>query len=145
MMVSEIRRFMEAAVGRLSPAKARELATSLMHGEGKEQVAKAAQDLMDWSNRNRERLSDLVRTEVRSQLKQVGVASRDDVDALRRRVRDLEKAAGTRGTTSKRTAAKRTAAKRATPKRATAKVRKGSTASSSTAPTPGVATTAASA
>ncbi|MGZ8627050.1 MAG: hypothetical protein ACXWXK_10325, partial [Actinomycetota bacterium] len=84
-------------------------------------------------------------TEVRSQLKQVGVASRDDVDALRRRVRDLEKAAGTRGTTSKRTAAKRTAAKRATPKRATAKVRKGSTASSSTAPTPGVATTAASA
>ncbi|MGZ8585195.1 MAG: hypothetical protein ACXWXP_06935 [Actinomycetota bacterium] len=144
-MVSEIRRFMEAAVGRLSPAKARELATSLMHGEGKEQVAKAAQDLMDWSNRNRERLSDLVRTEVRSQLKQVGVASRDDVDALRRRVRDLEKAAGTRGTTSKRTAAKRTAAKRATPKRATAKVRKGSTASSSTAPTPGVATTAASA
>ncbi|MGZ8594005.1 MAG: hypothetical protein ACXWXQ_11195 [Actinomycetota bacterium] len=143
--MSEIRRFMEAAVGRLSPAKARELATSLMHGEGKEQVAKAAQDLMDWSNRNRERLSDLVRTEVRSQLKQVGVASRDDVDALRRRVRDLEKAAGTRGTTSKRTAAKRTAAKRATPKRATAKVRKGSTASSSTAPTPGVATTAASA
>jgi polyhydroxyalkanoate synthesis regulator phasin len=140
MVVSEIRRYMEAAVGRLSPAKARELATSLMHGEGKDQVAKAAQDLMDWSNRNRERLTDLVRTEVRSQLKQVGVASRDDVDALRRRVRDLEKAAGTRGTTPKRTAAKR-----ATAKRATAKVPKGSTAPSSTTPTTGVATTAASA
>jgi hypothetical protein len=66
MLVNEIRRFLEAAVGKLSPGKARELASSLAHGQGTEQVAKVAQDLMDWSNKNRERLTELVRTEVRS-------------------------------------------------------------------------------
>jgi hypothetical protein len=90
MVVSEVRRFMEAAIGRLTPKKARELASSLMRGQGKDQVSRAAQDLMEWSNRNRERLADLVRSEVRSQLKQVGLASRDEVDALRKRVRQLE-------------------------------------------------------
>jgi polyhydroxyalkanoate synthesis regulator phasin len=114
MVVNEVRRYMEAAIGKLSPRRARELASSLMKGQGKEQVAKAAQDLMDWSNKNRERLGDLVRTEVRSQLKQLGVASRDEVDSLRRRVRDLEKA---RGATA-RAPAKRAAAKRVTSKAA---------------------------
>jgi polyhydroxyalkanoate synthesis regulator phasin len=112
MMVNEIRRFMEAALGKLSPGKARELATSLVHGQGAEQVTKVAQDLMEWSGRNRKRLTELVRSEVRSQLKQVGIASRDEVDALRRRVRELEKAQG-RPTTAKRsTAARRTTAPR---------------------------------
>jgi polyhydroxyalkanoate synthesis regulator phasin len=112
MVVEEIRRYMEAAVGKLSPKKAQHLARSLMQGQGKDQIAKAAQDLMDWSNKNRERLLDLVRTEVRTQLKQIGVASRDEVDALRRRVRDLEKAQGA----GKAAAAKRPAAKRSTAK-----------------------------
>jgi hypothetical protein len=112
MVVNEVRRYMEAAIGKLSPKKARELAASLLQGQGKEQIGKAAQDLMEWSNKNRERLGELVRTEVRSQLKQLGVASRDEVDSLRRRVRDLEKAQG---------APKASPAKRATAKRATAK------------------------
>lgn len=107
MLVNEIRRFLEAAVGRLSPGKARELASSLVHGQGTEQVAKVAQDLMEWSNKNRERLTELVRTEVRSQMKQMGIASRDEVDALRRRVRALEKAqGGTKTGTAKRSAAR---------------------------------------
>jgi hypothetical protein len=112
MVVDEIRRYLEAATGKLSPKRAQQLAKSLAKGQGKDQVAKAAHDLMEWSNRNRERLADLVRTEVRSQLKTVGVASRDEVDALRRRVRALETAQGARP----ETAAKRpSAAKRATP------------------------------
>jgi polyhydroxyalkanoate synthesis regulator phasin len=109
MTVDEVRRYMEAAVGKMSPKKAQELAKSLTKGQGKEQVTKAAQDLMAWSNKNRERLSELVRTEVRTQLKQLGVASRDEVDALRRRVRDLEKA-------KKAPAAKRSSAKAPTTK-----------------------------
>jgi BMFP domain-containing protein YqiC len=54
------------------------------------------------------KLGDLVRAEVRSQLKQVGLASRDEVDALRKRVRQLEKAQGV----PRKAAAKRSAAGR---------------------------------
>jgi polyhydroxyalkanoate synthesis regulator phasin len=122
MLVNEIRRYMEAAMGKLSPKRAQELARSLTQGQGKEQISKVAQDLMDWSNKNRERLLELVRTEVRSQLKQVGVASRDEVDSLRRRVRELEKEQGGRKkATAKPAATKRAAAKKTTAKRTVAK------------------------
>jgi polyhydroxyalkanoate synthesis regulator phasin len=118
MVVNEVRKYMEAAIGKLSPTKAQELARSLMKGQGKEQISKAAQDLMEWSNKNRERLADLIRGEVRSQLKAVGVASRDEVDALRKRVRELERAqGGAKRSTAKRSTAKRTTAKRSTAKR----------------------------
>ena len=111
--IGDVRKFMEAAVGKLSPTKAQELARSVMRGEGKEQVSKAAQDLLEWSSKNRQRISDLVRSEVRSQLSTIGVASRDEVDALKKRVRELERAGGTpkRSTAKKRTSAKRPAAK----------------------------------
>jgi polyhydroxyalkanoate synthesis regulator phasin len=115
--VDEVRRYMEAAMGRLSPAKAQELAKS-MQGQGREQVSKTAKDLLEWSNRNRERLSDLIRSEVQAQLKTFGVASRDEVDALRKRVRDLERAGKP---ARKRTTAKRSTAKRSTTKPAASK------------------------
>lgn len=111
MVVNEIRKNVEAAVGKLTPKRAQELARSLMPGQSAEQITKAAQNIMDWSNRNRDRVTELVRAEVRAQLKQVGVASRDEVDALRRRVRELEKAKASR----KRTTSKRATAKRVTP------------------------------
>jgi len=116
--VTELREFMEGAAGKLSPARAQELAKSLMAGQGKEQVAKAAHDLLEWSNRNRQRVSELVRAEVKSQLATMGVASKDDLDALRKRVRELERA---QGGTAKRTTAKRSTAKRSSAKRAGAK------------------------
>jgi len=106
MIVNEIRKNVEAAVGRLSPKKAQELVRSLVPDQGKDQITRAAQGIVEWSSRSRERLTELVRAEVRSQLKQVGVASRDEVDALRRRVRELEKARPG----SKRSAAKRSRA-----------------------------------
>jgi len=118
MVVSEIRKYMEAAIGKLSPTKAQELARSLKKGEGKEQISKAAQDLLEWSNKNRERLVGLVRSEVRSQLKGLGVASRDEVDALRKRVRELERAQT--GSAKKRSTTKRSTTKRSTVKRSTA-------------------------
>jgi hypothetical protein len=117
MMVNDVRRTMEAALGKLSPKKARELARSLMQGEGRDQISRAAEDLMEWSSRNRERLTDLIRAEVRSQLKLLGVASRDELDALRKRVRELERAAGTRKGAKKRAASKRTAARTSSPRR----------------------------
>jgi polyhydroxyalkanoate synthesis regulator phasin len=112
--VNDIRRFMEGAIGKLTPAKAQELAKSIRSGQGKEQVAKTAQELLDWSNKNRQRISDLVRSEVRSQMSSLGVASKDELDALKKRVRELERArAGARKTSAPK---KRTTAKRATAK-----------------------------
>ena len=110
--ITDVRKFMEAAAGKLSPAKAQELAKGLMQGQGKEQVQKAAQELLEWSNKNRARATDLVRREVTSQLQALGVASRDEVDALKKRVHQLERGRGPKKTAAKRkTAAKTMAAK----------------------------------
>ncbi|MGZ8593153.1 MAG: hypothetical protein ACXWYC_07565 [Actinomycetota bacterium] len=110
--IGDVRKIVEAAVGKLSPAKAQELARSVMRGEGKEQISKTAQDLLEWSNKNRQRLTDLVRSEVRSQLSAIGVASKDEVDALKKRVRELERGGTKRSTPKKRTAAKKPAARK---------------------------------
>ena len=112
-VLDQIREYMEAAIGTLSPAKAQDLAKSLTKGQGRDQVTKTAKDLLAWSNKNRERLTSMVQTEVKSQLKTIGVASRDEVDALRKRVRELERAQGKKST-RKRTTTKRTTAKRST-------------------------------
>ncbi len=118
-MLEDVRKFMEAAVERLTPAKAQELARSLAGAQGKEQVAKFAQELLEWSHRNRERLTELVQREVKAQLKTFGVASRDELEALRKRVRELERAAGPpvkkpvpKKTTAKKAAAKKPAARK---------------------------------
>lgn len=111
-VLEQIREYMEAAIGKLSPAKAQDLAKSLTKGQGRDQVKKTAKDLMAWSNKNRERLTSMVQTEVKSQLKTIGVASRDEVDALRKRVRELERGQGKKST-RKRTTAKRSTAKTA--------------------------------
>ena len=111
--LEQVRQYMEAAIGKLSPAKAQELAKSLTKGQGRDQVSKAAKDLLAWSNKNKERLTSMVQTEVKSQLKTIGVASRDEVDALRKRVRELEREQGKKST-RKRSTAKRSTAKRAT-------------------------------
>jgi polyhydroxyalkanoate synthesis regulator phasin len=111
-VLEQIREYMEAAIGKLSPAKAQDLAKSLTKGQGRDQVTKTAKDLLAWSNKNRERLTSMVQTEVKSQLKTIGVASRDEVDALRKRVRELERGQGKKST-RKRTTAKRSTAKTA--------------------------------
>jgi polyhydroxyalkanoate synthesis regulator phasin len=114
MVVNDMRKYVEATLEKMTPTKAQEMARSVMHGQGKEQVQRFAQDLMDWSAKSRERLTELIRSEVRSQLKALGVATRDEMDALKARVRILE-----RRSAPKKPAAKRPAAKRSTSKRAT--------------------------
>ena len=109
-----VREYMEAAIGKLSPANAQELAKTLTKGQGRDQVTKTAKDLLAWSNKNRERLKTMVQTEVKSQLKTIGVASRDEVDALRKRVRELEREQGKKSTRKRSTAKRSTTAKRAT-------------------------------
>ena len=111
--LEQVREYMEAAIGKLSPAKAQDLAKSLTKGQGRDQVTKTAKDLLAWSNKNKERLTTMVQTEVKSQLKTIGVASRDEVDTLRKRVRELEREQGKKST-RKRSTTKRTTVKRAT-------------------------------
>ena len=125
MQLTDVLQFVEATLDRISPARAQELAKQMASGEGREQVAKAAQELVDWSQRNRERVRALVQREVTAQLSAMGVATKDDYDALKRRVADLERTAAKRTpakrTSAKSTAAKATAAKRTAANRATAK------------------------
>ncbi len=119
--VDDLRRALEAAIGNMTPARAQELAKSFLEpGAAKEQVAKTAADILDWSQRNRERLSDVIRREVADQMKQVGVATQDDLDTVRKRVRELERRAGM--TASGRARARRkTTARKPTARKPTAK------------------------
>jgi polyhydroxyalkanoate synthesis regulator phasin len=91
MVIEDIKKTFEAVIGQLSPAKAQELAKRYLEpGAAKEQVAKAAGDLIELS----QRLRDAVRKEVTSQMRSMGAATQDELDSLRKRVRDLERAAG---------------------------------------------------
>ena len=118
MQLTDVLRFVEATLDRISPARAQELAKQMAGGEGREQVAKAAQELVDWSQRNRERVRAIVQREVTAQLSAMGMPTKDDYEALERRIAELERASR-RGTPAKRTAAKRTTAKRTAAKRTT--------------------------
>jgi polyhydroxyalkanoate synthesis regulator phasin len=93
--MEDVRKTVEAAIGNLTPAKAQELAKGFLEpGERKEQIAKTAADLLEWSQRNRERLRTGIRREISDQMQQMGVATRSELDAVKKRVRDLERAAG---------------------------------------------------
>ena len=107
---------------------------------GMDQINRVAQDVLDWSQRSREWVSDLVQREVKRQLSALGIATREDLDALRKRVRELERGssgAGSKGTGSRRKSSSKTGAKKSTAKRSRAR------ASSSEPPTASVAESAA--
>jgi polyhydroxyalkanoate synthesis regulator phasin len=118
MEMKDLRKYMETTLGRLTPAKAQEMARSLgaEGAKGREQVQRVAQELLEWSKTNRDRMTEMIRREVREQLRSMGVATRDEIDALKKRVRELERG----GKAPAKTASKRAPAKRAAPKRATA-------------------------
>ncbi|MGZ8596566.1 MAG: hypothetical protein ACXWXB_00035 [Actinomycetota bacterium] len=131
MIIDDLRRTVEGLLGTLTPTKAQQLAKDMLEpGTAKEQVAKTTADLMEWSHANRERISAFMQREISEQLKAVGgVASQVELDALKKRVRDLERAAGmtasgrkkaTKSTsTRKRTTRKATTSKPAVPAQAT--------------------------
>lgn len=111
-MIDTVRKYVEAGMGALSSKRAEDLARALVNqGQARrEQAARIARDLLDWSRRNRERLVSTTRSEVKKQISALGVATKDDVDALKKRVRELEgKRTTTRKTTRKSTSRKRAA------------------------------------
>ena len=133
MLLDDIRKTLEATFGNLSPSKAQELAKGLMEpGAAKDQIAKTAAELIEWSQGNRERLATYVRDEIQNQMQTMGVATRSDLDSVKKRVRELERAAGMtasgrsgakKATTRKRSTAKKRTARKSPAKRARPRAR----------------------
>ena len=119
--LDDVRKSIEATIGNLTPAKAQDLAKSLSDpGTAKEQVARLAGEMLEWSQRNRDRLRDFVGREISNQLTSMGVASRSEVDALKKRVRELERAVGMTAS-GRKSGAKKAAAKKAAARKPAAK------------------------
>jgi polyhydroxyalkanoate synthesis regulator phasin len=134
MIIDDLRRTVEGLLGTLTQTKAQQLAKDMLEpGAAKEQVAKATADLLEWSQGNRERISGFMQREISEQLKSVGgVASQAELDALKKRVRDLERAAGMTASGKKKTTAKSTSTRtRSTRKSSTSKP---ATSAATTAP-----------
>jgi polyhydroxyalkanoate synthesis regulator phasin len=113
MVIDEIRKTLEALIGQLTPAKAQELAKRYLEpGAAKEQIAKTAGELVQLS----QRLRDTVKKEVSQQLNTMGAATQEELDALRKRVRVLERAAGMtasgRSSAGRKTAARKPSARK---------------------------------
>ena len=127
--MQDVRKTIEASMGNLSTTRAQEIAKSVLDKDAaKDQVSKTAADVMEWSQRNRTKIVELVRGEVRDQLRQMGIATEEEVNALRKRVRDLERTAratgarsGVKKTSGAKTTAKDTARKPASAKPAASK------------------------
>jgi hypothetical protein len=135
MVLDDIKKTFDAVIGQLTPAKAQEMAKRYLEpGAAKEQVAKTASELIDLS----QRLREAVRKEVTSQMRSMGAATQDELDSLRKRVRDLERAAGmtasggrkaTRKTGARKNSGRKKTTARKTSSKSTASRRKSSSAS----------------
>ena len=127
MNADDVRKVLDSVFDKLSPAKAQEIAKGLLGEDRREQAQKLAGDLMESAQRNRDKVKELISREVSAQTKNMGVATQAEVDALKKRVRELERAAGitsgSRSAAKKPSAAKKTGAKRATAKRTTGATR----------------------
>lgn len=115
--LDDVRKAIEAAIGNLTPERAQELAKSFTDpGAAKEQVSKLAADILAWSQRNRDRLREFVGREVTAQMNAMGVATQSDLDAVKKRVRELERRTGMtasgRARAAKKPAARKPAAKK---------------------------------
>ena len=112
MNADDVRKLIDSVFDRLSPAKAQDLAKGLMGEDRREHAQKLATDLMDSAQRNRDRVKDLISREVASQMKNMGVATQKDLDAVKRRVRELERAAGMTASGRSSSAKRSTSAKK---------------------------------
>ena len=138
MNADDVRKMLDSLFDKMSPAKAQEMAKGLVGEDRREQAQKLAGDLVESAQRNRDRVKELISREVASQMKRAGFATQKDLDALKKRVRELERATGvgTSGRSSAKTAAskKKPAAKRSTAGGTAAKRSSTSSTSSSSPP-----------
>jgi polyhydroxyalkanoate synthesis regulator phasin len=117
----------------MTQARAEDLIRDLVRaGEVQaEQAQSVIDELVDRSRRNSERLIDAVRAEIRQQMASLGLATKNDVERLERRIAEVSAARGTRKATAKKAstrkstkatkAARKSAGRASTAKKATAK------------------------
>jgi polyhydroxyalkanoate synthesis regulator phasin len=134
-MLDLVRRYVEAGRDALSPQKAQDLARALVkQGEaGRDQASTVARQLLEWSRRNSERFRETVQREVRRQITRAGFATKDEVEGLRRRVRELERSSPSPKRTSSKSAGRRKTATRKTATRKKSTTRKAATRKSTSA------------
>ena len=135
MNADDVRKVLDSVFDKLSPAKAQEIAKGLLGEDRREQAQKLAGELMESAQRNRDKVKELISREVSAQTKNMGVATQAEVDTLKKRVRELERATGLKPAAKKPAARKRTAAKKTT-------AAKRASATKTTAAGPGSSSTA---
>src|SRR5688500_8497527 len=110
-----LRRYLDAGIAftQMTAERAENIVRDLVKaGEVQtEQAQQLVEEVLDRSRQNSERLLELVRNEITQQVSNLGLASRDDVERLVRRL------TGGGAATKKKTAAKKTAAKKAPAKK----------------------------
>jgi polyhydroxyalkanoate synthesis regulator phasin len=115
-MLDAVHKYVEAGREALTSKKAEELARELVkQGQARrDQVGRVAGELREWSKKNSERLRDTISREVKKQISRAGVATKDEVESLKRRIRKLESGGKTsrKAGSKKTTARKRTAARK---------------------------------
>lgn len=106
-----LRKYMDSLVGitEMPRERAEKLVQELQkRGEVRARdLQSAAQHILERSSRNRQELVRLVQKEIRRQIAQLGLATRDDVDKLAKRVRTIERASGAKAKKTTRAPAKR--------------------------------------
>jgi polyhydroxyalkanoate synthesis regulator phasin len=126
MNADDVRKVLDSVFDKLSPAKAQEIAKGLLGEDRREQAQKLAADLMESAQRNRDKVKELISREVSSQTKNMGLATQAEVDTLKKRVRELERATGVKPAAATKPAAKKTTAKKPTAAKKTTAARRSS-------------------
>ena len=135
MNADDVRKLLDSVFDKLSPEKAQEIAKGLLGEDRRDQAQKLATDLITSAKHNRDKVKELISREVSAQTKNMGVATQAEVDTLKKRVRELERATGLKPAAKKPAAAKKPTAKRPT-------AAKRSSATKTTAARPGSSSTA---
>lgn len=110
-MLDTVRKYVEAGREALTPKKAEELARSLVkQGQARrDQASKLAKEILEWSRDSSDRLGRLIRREVKKQIGKAGLATKDDLESVKRRIRKLE--GGGKKTTARKRTGKRTSSR----------------------------------
>jgi polyhydroxyalkanoate synthesis regulator phasin len=138
-MLDTVRRYVEAGREALTPKKAEELARALVQqGQARaDQAGRIARDLVEWSRKSSERLREAIGQEVKKQMSKAGVATKDEIESLKRRIRELESQAKT--ATGRRTTTQRSAGAKKTRARPTTGTKKSQTSGATRVPRAGTA------
>ena len=115
-MLDEVRRLalFGSGVAELTRHQAEQIIKDLVKAGDvrRQQASGAARDLYDRSRENRKQLTNIIRSEIENQVKNLGLASKKDLERLERRIARLE--SDRKKTTAKKSTAKKTSAKKTT-------------------------------